>query len=360
MGDGLVVKTADTIIQISMLDGLSSNLVHNLFVENDTTIWVATNNGLNRVCIYSDSINVNVYNKKDGLKDNYISDVHVKNEQVWIGTRSGLFYMQKPPLQTIYSPIDLRLRIETIHHYGRLLEGKELSRLSYDQNDLLINYNTIFYGGNEAVEYRYKLEGIDKDWTMSFSRSVSYKALAHGAYRLVIQARTKGTDWSQNEETLDFTIFPPFYKTAWFLLSVLVVVVLVIYFFFKIRVLTYNRDIVRELLRMLLKRLSPRSKQFKIKVQGSIVKINSLDVGFVKASGNYLEIYTVKNRFVTRMKISDFENSIPDKLDYVRVNRSYIVRIDKISTKSTRTLMVMNQEIPIGRTYQKAIAELLF
>ncbi|MBT6030830.1 MAG: hypothetical protein HOH13_11025 [Crocinitomicaceae bacterium] len=360
MGDGLVVKTADTIIQVSMLDGLSSNLVHNLFVENDSTIWVATNNGLNRVCIYSDSINVNVYNKKDGLKDNYISDVHVKNEQVWIGTRSGLFYMQKPPLQAISSPIDLRLRIETIHHYGRLLEGKELSELSHDQNDLLINYNTIFYGGNEAVEYRYKMEGIDKDWTMSFSRSVSYKALAHGAYRLVIQARTKGTDWSQNEETLDFTIFPPFYKTAWFLLSVLVVVVLVIYFFFKIRVLTYNRDIVRELLRMLLKRLSPRSKQFKIKVQGSIVKINSLDVGFVKASGNYLEIYTVKNRFVTRMKISDFENSIPDKLDYVRVNRSYIVRIDKISTKSTKALMVMNQEIPIGRTYQKEIAELLF
>ena len=168
------------------------------------------------------------------------------------------------------------------------------------------------------------------------------------------------SNWEENQTILEFTIHPPFYKTAWFVLLVVFFVILVIYLFFKIRVLTYNRDIVRELLRMLLKRLSPKSKQFKIKVQGATVKVNSLDVCFVKASGNYLEIHTPKNRFVTRMKIGDFESLPPDKLDYIRVNRSYIVRIDKIASKSTKNLVVLGEEIPIGRTYQKRIAELLF
>ena len=360
MGNGLVIKSRDTTFKVSMADGLSSNLVHALFTENDSTIWVATNNGLNRVCIYADHLQIDIYNEKDGLRDSYISDVHVKNDKVWIGTRSGLFYMEKPPIQAASSIIDLRLRIRSIHHYDRLLDGKELSGLSHDQNDLLINYNTIFFGGNEAVEYRYKLAGIDKDWTRSYSRSVSYKALAPGSYRLVIQARTRGGDWSQNEENLEFTIFSPFHKTTWFVLLSLFITVLIIYLFFKIRVLTYNRDIVREFLRILLKRLSPRSKQFKIRVHGASVKINSLEVCFVKSSGNYLEIHTTKNRYVTRMKIGDFENLPPDKLDYIRVSRSYIVRIDKISAKSSKSLRVLNQDIPIGRTYQRSISELLF
>ena len=360
MGNGLVIKNRDTTFKVSMSDGLSSNLVHALFTENDSTIWVATNNGLNRVCIYADHLQIDTYNEKDGLRDNYISDVLVKNDQVWIGTRSGLFYMQKPPVQAVSSIIDLRLRIESIHHYDKLLDGRALSELSHDQNDLLINYNTIFFGGNEAVEYRYKLAGIDKNWTSSYSRTVSYKALAPGSYRLVIQARTKGGNWSQNEKKLDFTIFPPFYKTTWFVLFAVFIAVLIIYLFFKIRVLIYNRDIVREFLRILLKRLSPRSKQFKIRVQGATIKINSLDVYFVKSSGNYVEIHTTKNRYVTRMKIGDFENLPPDKLDYIRVNRSYIVRIDKISGKSSKSLRVLDQDIPIGRTYQRSISEILF
>ena len=150
MGNGLVIKNRDTTFKVSMADGLSSNLVHALFTENDSTIWVATNNGLNRVCIYADHLQIDTYNEKDGLGDNYISDVHVKNDQVWIGTRSGLFYMEKPPLQAASSVIDLHLRIESIYHYDSLLDRNALSELSHEQNDLLINYNTIFFGG----EYR--------------------------------------------------------------------------------------------------------------------------------------------------------------------------------------------------------------
>ena len=360
MGNGLLVKKSDTIIQVSMSEGLSSNLVHNLFVENDSTIWVATNNGLNRVCINADQLQIDTYNEKDGLQDNYISDIHVKGNLVWIGTRSGLFYMEKPPVHKVSSLIDLRLTVQSVHHNGELLDFEQLSEMSHNQNDLLIKYNTIFFGGEGLVEYRYKLSGIDQKWTPSLVREVSYKSLAPGEYELLIQARTATSNWEENETVLEFAIWPPFYKTSWFFLLVLFSVVLLIYLFFKIRVFTYNRDIVRELLRMVLKRLSPRSKQFKVKVQGATVKVNSIDVGFVKASGNYLEIHTSKNRIVTRMKIGDFENLLPDKLDYVRVNRSYIVRIDKISVKSTKSLVVMEKEIPIGRTYQKTISELLF
>jgi hypothetical protein len=360
MGSGLVMKNSDTILQISKNEGLASNLVHELHLENDSTIWVATNNGLNLVLIKNGAVQIRTYNMKDGLQDNYISDVYVKDEKVWIGTKSGLFYMEKPNFEASRLPIDLRLSITSVQNDGQPLYGNNLAELQYDQNDILVNFNTVYFGGIDGVEYRYKLLGVDDVWTETLRRTISYKSLAPGSYRLAIQARSSGVDWGYNEEHLDFTIFPPFYKSGWFIFLLAVTIIFVIYLFFRIRVLTYNRDIVRELMRVLLNRLTPKSKQFKVRVQGATVKVNSLDVGFVKSTGNYLEIHTTKNRFVTRMKIGDFENIPPDKLDYIRVNRSYIVRIDKITSKSPKSLRVLDQDIPIGRTYQKSISELLF
>ena len=360
MGNGLVVQMSDSIFRISKTEGLSSNLVHELHVENDSTIWVATNNGLNRVLLSIRGVEVRIFNDRDGLQDNYISDVFVKNDHVWIGTRSGLFYMSKTPLYETVDAIDLRLSVHSVVCNGDTLLSSNFSELRYDQNDLLINFNTVYFGGKEEVLYRYKLVNTDDQWTETDRSLISYKSLAPGSYRLSIQAKTARGNWNENKVVLDFRILPPFYKSTWFIVLSIAIIVLVIYAFFKIRVLTYNRDIVRELMRMLLNRITPKSKQFFIRVQGATVKVNSLDVGFVKASGNYLEIHTTKNRYVTRMKIGDFEQLPPDKLDYIRVNRSYIVRIDKITAKSPKSLKVLGQEVPIGRTYQKAISELPF
>lgn len=360
MGRGLLILNKDSVRQISKSDGLSSNLVHNLFIENDSIIWVATNNGFNRVCTHGPNLNIDIFNNKDGVEDGYISDILVKKNKVWIAARSGLWSMEKPPVQKVISKINLRLSIQTITNNGQALTSEKLKKLNYYQNDLLINYHTVYFGSSSELKYRYMLSGLDENWTTTKNRSIGYKSLSPDSYKLVIQAKTANSSWQDNEVILDFSIIPPFYLTTWFIVLSIISGIIVIYIFFKIRVLTYNRDIVRELLRIVLKRLSPKTKQFKIKVQGAEVKINSLDVLYVKASGNYLEIHTTKGRYLTRLKIGDFENLVPDKLDYIQVNRSYIVRIDKITLKGGKSLQINIVEIPIGRTYQQIVSEIHF
>ena len=170
----------------------------------------------------------------------------------------------------------------------------------------------------------------------------------------------KESDWELNEISKEFVIYPPFYQTNWFYFLILISIGSLIYFFFKIRVLTYNRDIVRELLRMLLKKIKPKSSFFIVKVQGLDVKVNSDEVLYVKSDGNYLEIYTLLKRYVIRCKIGEFLSLVPDKLEYLRVSRTYIIRIDKIQSKNSKTVKVNNHEIVVGKTYQKGINDLTF
>lgn len=359
MGEGLVVLENDSIIQISKKDGLSSNLVNNLFVENDSVIWLATNNGLNRVLINDGKISVINFNEDDGLVDSYINDVYIKEGIVWIATRSGFCSMLNTQFDDKYIA-NLHLKWDHVSSKNTLLNDSSLLNLDYTQNNLIFNYNAVFFSAKAGVEFRYKIIGTNNNWNYSFSREVIYTELNPGSYVLKVQARVKESDWELNEISKEFVIYPPFYQTNWFYFLILISIGSLIYFFFKIRVLTYNRDIVRELLRMLLKKIKPKSSFFIVKVQGLDVKVNSDEVLYVKSDGNYLEIYTLLKRYVIRCKIGEFLSLVPDKLEYLRVSRTYIIRIDKIQSKNSKTVKVNNHEIVVGKTYQKGINDLTF
>jgi DNA-binding LytR/AlgR family response regulator len=50
--------------------------------------------------------------------------------------------------------------------------------------------------------------------------------------------------------------------------------------------------------------------------------------------------------------MGEFLSLLPDPLEFMRIHRSYIVRLDKITKKSSRHVIVNNHKIPIGKTYR--------
>ncbi len=68
-------------------DGLSSNVVQNLFEDREGNIWVATNNGLDRFRDYA----VPTISVKQGLSTPFVTSVLAsKDGSVWLGTFDGL------------------------------------------------------------------------------------------------------------------------------------------------------------------------------------------------------------------------------------------------------------------------------
>ena len=73
----------------------------------------------------------------------------------------------------------------------------------------------------ENVRFRYRLEGLEDDWTEDAGRRLSYSRLPAGRYRLRVLARGSGGTWNESGTSLDIVIHPFVWQTWWFRVAAL-------------------------------------------------------------------------------------------------------------------------------------------
>lgn len=80
------------------------------------------------------------------------------------------------------------------------------------------DYTALSLSIPERVQFRYKLEGIDKNWTDAGPRRQAfYNSLPPGNYRFRVMACNNDGLWNEAGATLEFYLVPAFYQTWWFL-----------------------------------------------------------------------------------------------------------------------------------------------
>jgi len=86
--------------------------------------------------------------------------------------------------------------------------------------DLEIDYTALSFVAPEKVRFRYKLEGWDRDWQdVGTRRQAFYSNLPPRNYRFRVSACNNSGVWNEVGASLDFSIAPAYYQTAWFALS---------------------------------------------------------------------------------------------------------------------------------------------
>lgn len=93
-----------------------------------------------------------------------------------------------------------------------------------------------------------------------------------------------------------------------------------------------------------------------VRSKSSLVKLKSDEILYVEALKDYVSIFTSKSKFVIHSTMKDIEKKLP-KGEFIRVHRSYIVRIDKISSIEHSFLQMENMEkqIPIGGSFREEL-----
>ena len=353
-----IFQKENKFLTINKKNGLASNLVNEVFPESETVLWVATNNGLDRVTFNGDKYVIKHFGKEHGLIDNDITDVYVHNNIIWIGTRSGLLSITKSNFERISKSTRINLFWTKTYINGKSSDFLNNYTFSYDQNNLELEFHSAFYGGTSRVKYRYKIANSKDTWHQIKSRNVTLNNLIPGKYKIILQANVDNTNWTDNQIMMYFTISPPYYQTWWFRTIIISLVFFLIYLFFRFRVLIYNRSLVKEALRLIIRKLNPQLKSFVINEQGKELRINSMDILYFKSQGNYLDIHLNDKKHTIRHKIGEIDELVPDKIEYIRVNKSYVVRIDKITGKNVDSIFIDKIEIPIGTTFKKSVKEL--
>jgi len=99
-------------------------------------------------------------------------------------------------------------------------------KLDYRQNFFSIDFSSPFHREYSSIQYAYMLEGFDKDWVYTGrNQTAEYTNVPAGNYTFHVKSTDGSNEWMENATVLSIHIEPPFWKTWWFKLLILVLIV---------------------------------------------------------------------------------------------------------------------------------------
>lgn len=95
-----------------------------------------------------------------------------------------------------------------------------------------------------------------------------------------------------------------------------------------------------------------------VKANQRLVKIRYVDIYFIEALKDYVVINTAERRYTIHSTMKEIERKMPEK-DFVRVHRSFIVRLDKIKEIDHANVVLDNDKkvIPVGGSYKEILQD---
>jgi ligand-binding sensor domain-containing protein/two-component sensor histidine kinase len=210
-------------------DGMASDNIVDIQTDGKNTIWIATASGLSQLDTKTNRIQ-NLY-KKDGLADNLIEGgIFIDDaNRIVVGSINYIsivnqkaFHLNQQPLRSIITEI-------TINKKPYNWTQKEI-KVAHNQNNIGIHFAVPNWHKNENHTYYYK---IGKQWNSLNSGFIQLNSLSEGTYE--IQVASQPTDHPNNDR-IQLTILPPFYKTWWFYLLMAIGLFIVLYVFYKRRI----------------------------------------------------------------------------------------------------------------------------
>ena len=222
---GLVIEQEDSWHHLTTNDGLISDYVQSVLIENDSTIW-ATGDGLNRIRIESwepFNYHITTYGRKQGLPTEEIWDIEYFDNHLWLATTQGLCRFDPRRLQKNDIPPPIYITEVSVNDSSTTKQS--LYNLAYNENSIKISYNGISYRTAlvqpEGLNHRYRLLGYQDDtlWINTNDLHVTYASLPPGDYTFQVSAVNENGIWNPIPAQVRFHISPHFTDTIWFQLS---------------------------------------------------------------------------------------------------------------------------------------------
>ena len=210
--------------------GFRDRILH-IVEDNYDRLWLATKNGVftiskREVNEYLDGkatyVNVVSYGKADGMRRAQCNGIgqpagcKSRDGRLWFPTLYGVAVFDTAAVAVTRTPPPVV--IEEVVVNTKVVPAGENLELPPGHNDVEFHYTALTFAAAERTHFKYKLDGIDKDWQDGGTRrSARYSNLSPGKqYRFQVIAANADGVWNDEGATFSFTIEPHFYETAWF------------------------------------------------------------------------------------------------------------------------------------------------
>lgn len=94
-----------------------------------------------------------------------------------------------------------------------------------------------------------------------------------------------------------------------------------------------------------------------LKVDRDMRKVVVDQIIYIESAKDYVKVFLTHNRnLLVKQSISAMENLLSDHL-FLRVHRSYIISLKRVTGFNTLSVHLSDVEVPIGRLYKRAVLE---
>lgn len=105
-----------------------------------------------------------------------------------------------------------------------------------------------------------------------------------------------------------------------------------------------------------LNNTAPKPGFILVKSEYKILKVDLKNILYFESLRDYVAIHTTEGKILTLQSLKNFEDVL-QHADFIRIHKSYMIAIDKISSIERRRVVINDTYIPVGDTYLEKFRE---
>ena len=225
-------RARGTFTRITRKDGLAGNSVRAILEDREGYLWLATEGGLSR--FHPAKKTFRNFTESDGLPGNFLNPYGLQGTwqsatgELVLGSTNGVtaFFPDRLSPNPYVPPVvltELALFNKPVapgqdSPLGRPIWASDSLTLTHSQSIFTFAFSALSYSAPEKNRYRYRLEGLEREWNYvdSARRRATYTSLPAARYTFRVQASTNGDVWSEPGVRLALVVLPPWWATWWF------------------------------------------------------------------------------------------------------------------------------------------------
>ena len=232
-------------------DGLPSEEIHSITIDDQDNVWFATDHVLGsfntKKGIFSKFSNL------DGVDETMCSEgaaITTSDGNILFGTMHGFYTVDRKKLQTSTGSL-LRLRITDFYLDDKLMTPRldstfqkyvpETMEVQLPKSGCNVSFRfaALNYQLQHRIHYQYMMEGVDDDWrNVDKTRTATYENLSFGEYTFKVKAFLLESPDAFDMRTVHIVVPPPFFLSAtaiWIYLGIFAVGAIVFMLWYQAR-----------------------------------------------------------------------------------------------------------------------------
>ncbi len=248
--------------------------------DHDGWLWLATDGGL----LVWNRQQWRQFDSSDGLVWNELNSRPLYEEDdgtVWLASANGASHVKQPG--RLFAPYAMSAIVEAAERDGKALALRDGDALPWSAGALHFTMASLSYQHRGALRFRYRLAGLETEWTTTAVPGLRYAALPPGQYRLQYTVENHDTQSKSELRELRFSILPPWWLSNWFFLLCALIATLALWQLYRYRVRglrRHNAD-MEKLVRARTGELEARTRELELSQEA--LRERALRDGLTKA-----------------------------------------------------------------------------